>query len=193
MLNNIDSFDEKIIKILQNDARKPFVDIANTIGLSESAVRRRIKNLTDNDIIKKFTIEINNRGKTSAITLISVASSSDTSTVTSKLLNLEGVDVVYEITGQYDIAAIISAPEISEINSYIDEVRKIEGVSDTNTVIILKTLKNIWYSIYRSKYSEVYFHFIALTFISHTKDVVISLKWYLNQMILTIMRINTIM
>lgn len=144
MLNNIDSFDEKIIKILQNDARKPFVDIANTIGLSESAVRRRIKNLTDNDIIKKFTIEINNKGKTSAITLISVASSSDTSTVTSKLLNLEGVDVVYEITGQYDIAAIISAPEISEINSHIDEVRKIEGVSDTNTVIILKTLKNIW-------------------------------------------------
>jgi DNA-binding Lrp family transcriptional regulator len=143
MLNNIDSFDEKIIKILQNDARKPFVEIANTIGLSESAVRRRIKNLTDNSVIKKFTIEINNRGKTSAITLISVASSSDTSTVTAKLLNLEGVDVVYEITGQYDIAAIIIASEISEINSYIDEVRKIEGVSDTNTVIILKTLKNI--------------------------------------------------
>ena len=142
MLNNIDSFDEKIIKILQNDARKPFVDIAHTIGLSESAVRRRIKNLIDNDIIKKFTIEINNRGKTSAITLISVASSSDTSTVTSKLLNLEGVDVVYEITGQYDISSIISAPEISEINSYIDDVRKIEGVSDTNTVIILNTLKN---------------------------------------------------
>ena len=141
MLNNIDSYDKKIIKILQNDARKPFVEIANTIGLSESAVRRRIKNLTDNNIIKKFTIEINNSEKTSAITLISVASSSEASTVTSKLLNLEGVDVVYEITGQYDIAAIISAPAISEINSYIDEVRKIEGVSDTNTVIILKTLK----------------------------------------------------
>ena len=141
MLNNSDSIDEKIIKILQNDARKPFVEIANTIGLSESAVRRRIKNLTDNNVIKKFTIEINNSEKTSAITLISVASSSDTSTVTSKLLNLEGVDVVYEITGQYDIAAIISAPAISEINSYIDEVRKIEGVSDTNTVIILKSLK----------------------------------------------------
>ncbi len=141
MLNNIDSFDEKIIKILQNDARKPFVEIANTIGLSESAVRRRVKNLIDNNIIKKFTIEINHSEKTSAITLISVASTSDTSTVTSKLLKLKGVDVVYEITGQYDIAAIISAPEISEINSYIDEVRKIEGVSDTNTVIILKTLK----------------------------------------------------
>jgi DNA-binding Lrp family transcriptional regulator len=140
MLNNIDSFDEQIIKILQEDSRKSFVEIANSIGLSESAVRRRVKNLTDNKVIKKFTIEISQNEKTSAITLISVASTSDTSTVTSRLLKLEGIEVIYEITGQYDIAAIISAPAISQINSYIDEVRKIEGVSDTNTVIILKTM-----------------------------------------------------
>lgn len=141
MLNNIDSFDEKIIKILQEDSRRSFVEIANSIGLSESAVRRRVRNLTDNKVIKRFTIEISQNEKTSAITLISVASTSDTSTVTSRLLKLEGIEVVYEITGQYDIAAIISAPAISQINSYIDEVRKIEGVSDTNTVIILKTMK----------------------------------------------------
>ena len=141
MLNNIDSFDEQIIRILQADSRKSFVEIATTVGLSESAVRRRVKNLIDNQVIKKFTIEVNQNEETSAITLISVASTSDTSTVTSKLLNLEGVKVVYEITGQYDIAAIISASTISEINSYIDDVRKIAGVSDTNTVIILKSLK----------------------------------------------------
>ena len=141
MLNNIDSFDEQIIRILQNDSRKSFVEIATSVGLSESAVRRRVKNLIENQIIKKFTIEVNQKEETSAITLISVASTSDTSTVTARLLNLEGVKVVYEITGQYDIAAIISATTISEINSYIDDVRKIVGVSDTNTVIILKTLK----------------------------------------------------
>ncbi|HET9774292.1 MAG TPA: Lrp/AsnC family transcriptional regulator [Nitrososphaeraceae archaeon] len=141
MLNNIDSFDEQIIRILQNDSRKSFVEIATSVGLSESAVRRRVKNLIENQIIKKFTIEVNQKEETSAITLISVASTSDTSTVTSRLLNLGGVKVVYEITGQYDIAAIISASTISEINSYIDDVRKIVGVSDTNTVIILKTMK----------------------------------------------------
>lgn len=141
MLNNIDSFDEQIIRILQNDSRKSFVEIATSVGLSESAVRRRVKNLIENQIIKKFTIEVNQKEETSAITLISVASTSDTSTVTARLLNLQGVKIVYEITGQYDIAAIISASTISEINSYIDDVRKIVGVSDTNTVIILKTLK----------------------------------------------------
>jgi DNA-binding Lrp family transcriptional regulator len=136
-----DEIDEKIIRILQADSRRAFVDIANEIGLSESAVRRRVKNLVDRTIIKRFTIELGASDKTSAITLISVASTADSSAVSSRLMNLNGVKVVYEITGQYDIAAIIAAPAIVDINRCIDDIRKIEGVSDTDTVIILKTMR----------------------------------------------------
>jgi Lrp/AsnC family transcriptional regulator for asnA, asnC and gidA len=137
----VDETDEKIIRILQADSRRAFVDIANEIGLSESAVRRRVKNLVDRTIIKRFTIELGVSDKTSAITLISVASTADTSAVSDQLMNLNGVKVVYEITGQYDIAAIIAAPAIADINKCIDDVRKIQGVSDTDTVIILKTMR----------------------------------------------------
>ncbi|HEX9677517.1 HTH-type transcriptional regulator LysM [Nitrososphaera sp.] len=141
MSANIDGTDERIIRILQEDSRKAFVDIANEIGLSESAVRRRVKNLVGSGMIKRFTIELGASDKTSAITLISVSSSADTSAVSSRLMKLPGIEVVYEITGQYDIATIIAAPAIVEINKCIDDIRKIEGVSDTNTVIILKTMK----------------------------------------------------
>ncbi len=139
--SNIDETDEKIIRTLQADSRKAFVEIADEIGLSESAVRRRVKNLFESGLIKRFTIELGVTDKTSAITLISVASTADTSAVSGRLMKLPGVEVVYEITGQYDIAAIISAPAIAQINKCIDEIRKIEGVSDTNTVIILKTIR----------------------------------------------------
>ena len=37
IVSNIDETDEKIIRILRADSRKAFVDIANEIGLSESA------------------------------------------------------------------------------------------------------------------------------------------------------------
>jgi Lrp/AsnC family transcriptional regulator for asnA, asnC and gidA len=141
MSSNVDETDEKIIRILQADSRKAFVEIANEIGLSESAVRRRVKNLVDKMIIKRFTIELGASDKTSAITLISVASTADTSAVSNQMMNLNGVKVVYEITGQYDIAAIIAAPAITDINKCIDDIRKIEGVSDTDTVIILKTMR----------------------------------------------------
>lgn len=141
MSANIDETDEKIIRIMQADSRRAFVEIANEIGLSESAVRRRVKNLVDRGAIRRFTIELGANDKTSAITLISVASTADTSAVSNRLMKLGGVEVVYEITGQYDIAAIIAAPAIAEINKCIDDIRKIEGVSDTNTVIILKTMR----------------------------------------------------
>jgi Lrp/AsnC family transcriptional regulator, involved in the regulation of lysine biosynthesis len=141
MSNIIDPLDDKIIRILQSNSRKSFVEIADEIRLSESAVRRRVKHLIDSGIIKRFTIELESSNKTSAIALISVTSTADTSMVSSNLMKLSGVDVIYEITGQYDIAAIIVAPTIADINNYIDDVRKIEGVSDTNTVIILKTMR----------------------------------------------------
>jgi Lrp/AsnC family transcriptional regulator, regulator for asnA, asnC and gidA len=140
MSSGLDHIDEKIISIFKANSREPFVEIAKEVGLSESAVRRRVKNLIDTKTIKRFTIELNNENKTSAITLISVTSTADTSAVSNALMSLNGVEVIYEITGQYDIAAIISSSSVIEINRCIDDVRRIEGVSDTNTVIVLKTM-----------------------------------------------------
>ena len=133
-----DKIDEKIIDFLKEDSRESFVDIGKKLKLSESAVRRRVKNLVDSKTIKRFTVEIGEENATSAIVLISVDSATDTSKVSERLAKLEGVKTVYEITGQYDITTIISATNISEINNSIDALRKIPGVIDTNTVIILR-------------------------------------------------------
>ena len=133
-----DKVDEKIINFLKEDSRESFVDIGKKLKLSESAVRRRVKNLVDSKTIKRFTVEIGEENATSAIVLISVDSATDTSKVSEKLAKLEGVKTVYEITGQYDITTIISATNIAEINNSIDALRKIPGVIDTNTVIILR-------------------------------------------------------
>lgn len=135
-----DKTDETIIEMLKKDSRQSFVEIGEKLGLSESAVRRRVKNLLDSGAIKKFTIETGDSNSTSAIILISVDSSTDTSKVSARLSKLQGVHTVYEITGQYDIATVIKAPNITEINACIDALRKVPGVFDTNTVIILRTV-----------------------------------------------------
>ena len=133
-----DNTDEKILGFLRDDSRESFVVIGKKLKLSESAVRRRVKNMVGNGVIEKFTIEEQNA---SAIVLISVDSSIDTSKVSVKLTKLNAVKTVYEITGQYDISVIIKAPNITEINTCIDDLRKIPGVIDTNTVIILRTIR----------------------------------------------------
>jgi len=135
-----DRIDEKIIGYLKEDSRESFVDIGKKLKLSESAIRRRVKNLVDSKTIKKFTLELGEENSTSAIVLVSVDSATETSKVSLRLAKLEGVKTVYEITGQYDITTIMSATNIAEINSTIDALRKIPGVVDTNTVIILRKI-----------------------------------------------------
>ena len=135
-----DKVDEKIIGYLKEDSRESFVYIGKKLKLSESAVRRRVKNLVDSGTIKKFTVELSEQNSTSAIVLVSVDSATDTSKVSLKLAKLDGVKTVYEITGQYDITTIMSATSIAEINNTIDALRKIPGVVDTNTVIILRKI-----------------------------------------------------
>ena len=135
-----DKVDEKIIGYLKEDSRESFVYIGKKLKLSESAVRRRVKNLVDSGTIKKFTVELGEQNSTIAIVLVSVDSATDTSKVSLKLAKLDGVKTVYEITGQYDITTIMSATSIAEINNTIEALRKITGVVDTNTVIILRKI-----------------------------------------------------
>ena len=89
-----DKVDERIIGYLKEDSRESFVDIGKKLKLSESAVRRRVKNLVDSKTIDKFTIELGEENVTSAIVLVSVDSATETSKVSLKLAKLNGVKVV---------------------------------------------------------------------------------------------------
>jgi DNA-binding Lrp family transcriptional regulator len=135
----MDELDRKIIKTLKSDSRTSYVDLGKVVGLSEAAVRRRVQNLVKRKIIKKFTVDVD-IGGASAITLLTVNSLVATQQVSLRLQAVKGVDIVHEITGQYDVAVIMSAPNVAEVNKCIDDIRKVEGVNNTNTVIILRTL-----------------------------------------------------
>ncbi|TFG04899.1 MAG: winged helix-turn-helix transcriptional regulator, partial [Promethearchaeota archaeon] len=55
----MDSIDLKILEELKADGRKSFNDIASVVGKTEATVRRRVRNLEDEGVIKKYTIEYN--------------------------------------------------------------------------------------------------------------------------------------
>ena len=137
----MDEIDNKIIEILKKDARKPFVEIGKELGLSEGAVRRRVKNLIKNNVITRFTIEVDKGHSVRAITFITIDPGVPTPSVSEKLATLDGVEGVYELTGEYDVAAIVSANSVAGLNKCIEEIRKIEGVKNTNTVLVLRVVR----------------------------------------------------
>ncbi len=59
----IDNIDIKIIDQLKENGRLPFNRIANIIGISEATIRRRLKRMSDEGIIKKFTIILSEKGE----------------------------------------------------------------------------------------------------------------------------------
>jgi len=127
--------------LLRGNSRLSFVEISKKVGLSEAAVRRRISNLLKGGTIKKFTIEVSEPQLTSAITYVSVSPSNPTSEVSKRIRTVAGVETIYETTGPFDIAVIIKGPNIAEVNRSVEEIRRISGVLNTNTTIILRTLR----------------------------------------------------
>jgi len=135
----MDEIDRKIIQILKLNGRATYSEIGKAVNLSEGAVRKRIKDLVSSGIIKKFTLKLSLSEGAEAIALVSINPSIPTSEISTKLSKIPNVDTVYEVTGEYDIAAIISAMSIAEVNECIEKIRKIDGVIKTNTMIILRS------------------------------------------------------
>ncbi len=135
----MDDIDRMIIRILKNDGRATYSHIGKRVNLSEGAIRKRIKALVDFGVIGRFTIKVGLTEGAEAIALLSINPSYPTSEVSKLLSEFSDVETVYEITGEYDIAVIISALDIVEVNDCVEKIRRLDGVINTNTMIILRS------------------------------------------------------
>lgn len=136
-----DRIDDLIVGILRDNSRITNTDIATKLVLSESAVRRRIRNLESTGRIMKYTLEVDDRNLSSAITWITVNPSVPTKNVSERLRGVKGVETVYETAGQFDIATIITGADIAEVNKTIEGIRRVDGVTGTNTTMVLRTIR----------------------------------------------------
>jgi Lrp/AsnC family transcriptional regulator of lysine biosynthesis len=135
----MDETDKKIIKILKDDGRAGYVEIGSQVGLSEGAVRKRIKTLTDESVIRKFTVKVGVAEGAEAITLLATNPAYPTQEVSKRIQEIPNVETTYEVTGEYDIVAVIGGMNVVEVNECIEKIRRVEGIMKTNTMIVLRS------------------------------------------------------
>ena len=135
----MDEKDRQIIKILKDYGRAGYGDIGAQVGLSEGAVRKRIKTLTDESVIRKFTVKVGVGEGSQAITLLATDPAYPTQEVSKKIQAIPNVETIYEVTGEYDIVAVISGMNVTEVNECIEKIRQVEGIMKTNTMIVLRS------------------------------------------------------
>ncbi|MEM0371599.1 MAG: HTH-type transcriptional regulator LysM [Ignisphaera sp.] len=135
----IDDIDLKLLQLLKENARTSYSRLARELGISEGAVRKRISKLVKSGVIKKMTIEYELENELKAVILVKTQPPTPVPEVSKNIKRIVGVDVVYEVTGEYDIVVIARATGVDTVNRFIDEIRSIPGVVSTYTMIVLRT------------------------------------------------------
>ncbi|KJE49622.1 MULTISPECIES: Lrp/AsnC family transcriptional regulator [Acidiplasma] len=129
----MDEKDYEILKLLRENSRMSNMEIARELKVSEGTIRKRIANLYKSGIIKKFTIET--PSSVEAMILVRV-DPKKAPYVLEKLKNI--YHEIYELSGSIDVSIKLSKNTLDEINSEVDNIRSIDGVISTDTMIRLK-------------------------------------------------------
>jgi DNA-binding Lrp family transcriptional regulator len=134
----MDEIDKKIIELLKQDSRKPYLKIAEELGISEGAVRARVKKLVESGVIRRFTLEVSHPSIVKALVLVKVLPELSTSKVRKEIeRSCRGVEWIAEISGTYDIALVITAFSIRELDGEVEKLRRIDGVLETVTNFVM--------------------------------------------------------
>lgn len=139
MKNIVDDLDWEILKVLRSDSRISNVAIAGKLQISEGAVRQRISKLKKAGTITRFTIETSSRGL-KALLEINIEVNVHTTKIAERIKGLDGVEKVYEISGDSDIMAVIDVSNTIELNDTIEKVRAMGHITNTRTKLILGEL-----------------------------------------------------
>ena len=132
----MDAMDEKILGILKKDARESYVTIAKDLKTSEGNIRARVKKMVDQGAITGFTVRT--KGKNvKALISIKIDINTDASQVAEKIVKLDGVEYVHEISGESDLVVQVDVMSTEDLNSVIDKIRSF-GIQATMTMLILK-------------------------------------------------------
>lgn len=135
----IDEIDAKLLSLLKQNSRATLGEIATQLGISKTAVKKRLERLVQQGVIKRFTIEYSLTDEVRVLILVKVMPGHNVPEVAEKIYNMKMTESIYEVTGDYDIAVIARLPNINMVNDLIDRIRSVEGVATTNTHIVLKS------------------------------------------------------
>ena len=140
----MDKTDLKILSELSNDSSISIPKLSKKINVNTSVVYSRIKRLVKNKLIKKFTIDVNDKELGYAVKSLTGINmdSKQRDVVIEELFKIPGVREISEVTGRFDILVIMFAKNLPEMHRLIsEEIGKIQGIVSSESFIEMKRRK----------------------------------------------------
>ncbi|MDO8532441.1 MAG: Lrp/AsnC family transcriptional regulator [Dehalococcoidia bacterium] len=139
----LDELDYKILLRLQANGRESNAEIARVLDVSEGTIRRRIKRLIDDDVIRVTAVPNPWKIGFEAVALIGLQVELDKmDQVANKLAEMSEVHFVSLTTGTYDIFIWVMVPTAEDLGSFIKtKLAGITGITRSETFINLEIRK----------------------------------------------------
>jgi Lrp/AsnC family transcriptional regulator, regulator for asnA, asnC and gidA len=137
-VGKLDDIDMKILDSLYKDASVSIPKLSKDLGLNLSVTYSRIKRLSRRQIIKQFTIIVDeDKLGLPASALVGVnLDPKQRSAALNEIEKLESVRMVHEVTGRFDAFVIVRGKNIEEISKEVGEkLGRIPGVNQTETFV----------------------------------------------------------
>ncbi|MBS3097194.1 Lrp/AsnC family transcriptional regulator [Candidatus Woesearchaeota archaeon] len=131
----------KIVEILKQNSRLSIRDIARKTGIRPSTVHQKIQKLTDEKVIEKFTVKLNNKAVGENFIVFMLVKTKPNVILDNKVIQNEHVKEVFGLTGEYDLLIKLKFNDIEEFNDFVIKFRKEQQIETTLTMVVTANVK----------------------------------------------------
>ncbi len=145
-LDGLDELDQKIVRLLIENARVSYSDLGDKIGLSRVAVKARIQALEQRGIIEEYTTVINPQKISGAVSCyFEIETTPGSLSEVIDILNGDDtVTQIYRVTGRDKLHVHAVAASGEEMETFLHAViDTLPGVVSCSCNIILSRIKDI--------------------------------------------------
>ena len=138
----MDNTDRRLLAILRTDGRASISKLAELLKISRGTVQNRIDRLTADGVIAGFTVRIaaaEDPHAVRAVMLIEITGQKTVSVVKT-LRGIPEIRALHTTNGAWDLVAEIETENLAEFDRVLRYVRALEGVSKSETSLLLTTI-----------------------------------------------------
>lgn len=139
----MDDIDRQLIALLRDNARVSVAALAKKLRVARGTVQNRMARLEGDGTIVGYTVRLKphvEEQRIRALTTVAVEGNR-TEAVLKALRGEPAVGSLYSTNGRWDIVAELRADSLEAFDRVLARIRLIEGISNTETSLLLSTHK----------------------------------------------------
>ncbi|MER8003786.1 Lrp/AsnC family transcriptional regulator [Streptomyces sp. NPDC095613] len=139
-MTEIDAIDRQLLRMLREDGRRTFSEMAPEVGLSVAAVKRRVDRLRAGGVITGFSAQIDHSKLgwgIEAFVELSYTGTTPVGEIVRTAYKVPEVQAVFTIAGDPDALVHVRVRDIEHLQQVIDGLRRSGQVTGTKTLMVL--------------------------------------------------------